>query len=356
MNNNIRIFDASDTGTLSQDVCNILGVEPGKTTCSKFRDQDTDIHIGESVRGRDIYVFQYYIPPIGERLYELNLILNGLIGGGYPERATVVFPFAFGSRGDRRTKPRQPINSVVVAQDLKVRNVNRLLTLGIHNTMIGSIYDTLSMGFDNLDFEDLAAHYILEHLNKPLDNITIGSPDVGGASRCRSLIKILRENGKIEPNLAICDKYRPEPNISKITYVIGDVEGKDVILYDDIGDTMGSIVKSAEAIKEKGAKSISAILIHPVLSEKKNEENGAKENIDYTFEKCYLDEIIFSNTIPLKPFIKEYGDKVKIINVAPLFAEAISRLHNNQSISALHNYNGVVAQYHKIENTKAFFI
>lgn len=356
MDRNIRIFDASDTSNLSKQVCNLIGIKPGRSTCAKFRDKDTDTDIGESVRGKDIYVFQYYVPPIGERLYELDLILNGLIGGGYPERSTVVLPFAFGSRADRRTKPRQPINSVVIAQNLKARNVNRILTLGIHNDMIGSIYDALNIGFDNLDFEDLAAHYILEHSKKPLDNITIGSPDVGGASRCRSLIKILRENGKTEPKLAICDKYRPKPNESKITYVIGDVEGRDVILYDDIGDTMGSVVKAAEAIKNQGAKSISAILIHPVLSEKEKDNNGAKENIDYAFEKGYLDEIVFSNSLPIKPFVKEYKDKIKVINVAPLFAEAIRRLHNNESISALHDYKGVLEQYKRIERAKSFFV
>jgi len=339
----LAIFDISPSvgRSFAQNVCNILGVPLQQINVDKFRDGETDIKITESVRGKDVYVFQSYIPPLGERLYELQNFLDAVTSGGSASRVTVVFPYTFGSRGERRTKARQPIPTLVVARALKENGAKKVLTVGIHTTTIGSTYNAVGIEFEHLEFEHLAANYIL---NTAEGNVVIAAPDVGAASRIRRIRKIIMEEipahirRGINLTLAIADKYRPAENVAEIWDVVGDVKDKIVYIVDDIGDTLGTLKEAAKAYRKKGAKKIYVIINHPVLSP------GSEQNLTEILANGIVDEIVFGNTIPLKEFVKN-NPKIKIIPIEPFVAEAIRRLHADRSISGLHKYEEIVRAY-----------
>ena len=334
----LKIFDAGQKNELSKKVCKILRIKPSNAERIKFKDGDLSWNINENVRGTDVFVFQSYYGHKGQRLYELDLLLNGLKSGAC-KRLRVVMPFAFGSRAERKTKPKQPINSVVIAQNLKARGVDGLLTQNIHTRTIGSTYDSLGMLFDNLEFEPIAAHYFasIAKQNKKYEFI-LNSPDAGGMERIRYVSKLMRENLNVEAGLSMIHKHRSRPNVSEIFDIIGCVKDKMIGIYDDIGDTLGTLVGGAEELKKRGALKVYAAYPHAVHSE------DAEEKIEKALSDGTIEEILISDTIPLSQKMKKHK-KVSIISVAPLIAEGIKQIHNDGSISNLHKYEPVIKLY-----------
>lgn len=346
----LALFDVSppEAHSFAYNVGQVLCNQLKNVEVRKFADGETDIDIPRSVRGKDVYVFQSYIPPLGERLYELENFLDAVTMGGSARRVTVVLPYLFGSRGERRTKPRQSVPTLVVAKNLHNHGASRVVTVCVHTTAIGSIYNAVGLGFENLEFEHLAVNYILNHAGE--QPIVIGSPDVGGAPRVRAVRKILMGSvpeyvrGGLEAALAFADKYRPAPNVAEVNEITGNVEGKSVYIVDDIGDTVGTLAAAAKAYRVKGAREVRALLCHPVLSSGKEGKKGAEENLKDMLDNGIVDEVIFGNTIPLKPFTAQYTH-VRVIPIEPFVAEAIMRLNADESVSGIHDYSQIVRAY-----------
>jgi len=336
------IFDASPYGCqeFSKNVCKYLNVSLSSCKVEKFKDGETNIIIEDSVRGADVFVFQSYTPPIGERKYELELLLDAIVHGGGANRVHVVLPFLFGSRGKRRTRARQPIPTLVFGKSMRGRGVHGIVTVDVHTTVIGSLYNALDLGFENLQFEFIVANIIMTK-TKDMNQIVLCSADIGGAKKIKKVRDIIAQETNILLPVALADKYRPQPNVSEINTIIGDVKGKTVYLIDDMGDTMGSIKSAAKAYKEQGAEKIYVILCHPVLGE------GSEERLKQIFDEDLVEEIIFGDTIPLKDFTKNYP-KIKRVPLEPFVGEAIRRIHEDISISGLHKYDQIMSTYQRL--------
>lgn len=336
----LKVFDISDSNNilLSRDVCKILSEEPGKIKVEEFADGDKDVCIEESLRGRDIFVFQSYVKPIGERLYELELFLDASKQGGYAQRVNVVLPFLFGSRGERRVRARQAIPSLIVARNIKYNGGDSILTTGMHAASLGTIYNAVGLDFENLDLEYVAANFIINQYKGK--EIAIVSPDVGGAKRVKKLASIIEKNSQTKINMVIGDKEREKANIIKKLELIGDTKDLDAIILDDIADTLGTAKATAEACKEQGAKSVRALLYHAVLGE------GYENVLERALNKHFVDEFVFFDTIPLKDYAKQ-EKRVRLIPSAPFLAEAIKRININKSVSGMHEYKQIKESYRK---------
>lgn len=340
----LAVFDVSpiDCQDFSKNVCKILDIKHGSCEVEKFKDGETDLDIADSVRGKNVFVFQSYIPPIGERKYELEQFLDAAGVGGCANRVNVVMPYLFGQRGDRQTRARQPVPAGIVAKDL-MNQAQSVLCVDVHNKGIQTVYNVLGIRFEHLEFSYLVASLVIERLKKD-DNVFIGTVDVGGVKRARSLRDIVaheyeRLGQQMILPLVIADKHRPKANVAELNMIIGDVKGKDGFVIDDIGDTLGSLKNAVKAYKEAEANNLSVFLCHPVLS------LGAEENLTEMIDKKWVDTIYFGNTVPIKPFIKKFGDRVKIIPLEPFVAEAIKRIHLDLSISGLHEYEKIMQVY-----------
>ncbi|MBU2497200.1 MAG: ribose-phosphate diphosphokinase [Nanoarchaeota archaeon] len=336
----LDIFDYDD-GVLSEDVCKILKEIKGELNIEKFADGDREALIKDSSRGRDIYVFQSYVEPIGERLYELALFLDASKKGGHVQRANVVMPFLFGSRGERRVRARQSVQALVVAKIIKFLGGDLVLTTGMHAPALGTIYNAVGLDgldFENLDLEYVAAKFIINEYNGK--EIAIVSPDVGGAKRVKKLASIVRDNSDIKIKMVIGDKEREQANVVKNLELIGSTKDLDTIILDDIADTLGTAKATAKACKEQGANNVIALLYHPVLGE------GYENVLEQTLDKHFVDEFLFFDTIPLKDYAKN-EKRVKLISCAPFIAEAIKRINVNRTVSGLHEYKQIKEAYRK---------
>ena len=279
----------------------------GKLVVQRFSDGEMSPFFDESVRGCDVFLIQSTFPP-AENLMELLLMIDAARRAS-AKYVTVVMPYFGYARQDRKDKPRVAISAKVVANLLSAVGADRLMTCDLHAGQIQGFFD---FPVDHLNGSAVFAPYI-ESLN--LDNLVFAAPDVGGVGRARSYAKLFKAD------MVVCDKQRKRANEIANMQVIGDVEGADVIIVDDIIDTGGTMCRAAKAIKEKGASSVRAICTHPLLSGK------ALENI----EGSALESLAVSDTIPLK---KE-SDKLKVLSVSDLFATAIRRVHDHESISSL---------------------
>jgi ribose-phosphate pyrophosphokinase len=336
----IAIVDVSPDKEFSTNVAKLLNLEPHNTQVDKFKDSETNIRIEQSVRGKDVYIFQSYIPPIGERLYELHNAVSATQSGGEASRVTAVMPYCFGMRGERATGARQSTQAVVVARQLYAMGVDKVITVGLHSEAVQSIF--LAVGekegikVEHLEFEPLAASYIIKTAQeRNYRNIVIASPDVGGTKRVRKTRSIVVKNSNLDARIAIGDKYRQKQDEAEILEIIGDVRGKQVFLYDDIGDTLGTISGAVQAIKERGAQGIYLMFIHPVLGQ------GYERNLKQLCDDRFVKEIVFSDTIPLKEIALKC-DKVRTIAIEPFIAEAIKRINADKSMSELHKYNEIM--------------
>lgn len=335
----IAIVDVSPDNAFSQHVAKLVDVPPHQTLVDKFKDGETNIRIAESVRGRDVYIFQSYTPPIGERLYELLNGISATQSGGDANRVTVVMPYCFGMRGERPTGPRQSTQAVVVARTLYAMGVDKVITVGLHTESVGSIM--LAAGergvkVEHLSFEPLAANYIINTAKEHnLKNIVIASPDAGGTRRIREVRRIVDKYSDLKVDLAIGDKQRRQHDQSEVLQIIGDVKGKSVFLYDDIGDTLGTLCAAVQAIKSYGASEVFIINVHPVFGK------GYERNLDALCEDRRVKEIVFGNTIPLKEEAL-LCPKLRIVPIEPFIAEAIKRINQDQSMSELHHYKEIM--------------
>lgn len=303
----VKIFAGKGTNDLASRIAEIYGKPLGKSTSQKFSDGELNFNYNESIRGTDLFIIQSTTPP-SDNIMELLLMIDAARRAS-AKYVTVVVPYFGYARQDRKDRPRVSIAAKLMANLLTAAGANRLMTMDLHAGQIQGFFD---IPVDHLDGTAIFVPYI-KQLN--LDNLVFASPDVGGTARARSYAK------HFEADMVVCDKHRKRANEIASMQVIGDVEGKDVILVDDLADTAGTICKAANLLKDKGATTVRAICTHPILSGK------AYENI----EASELEELITTDTIALK----QKSDKIKVLTVADLFAKAIRKVHDHESISAL---------------------
>jgi ribose-phosphate pyrophosphokinase len=306
----LKIFSGTAHPSLSRKICEFLNVELGKATIGRFADGEINVKIEENVRGCDCFIIQPTCPPVNENLMELLIIIDALKRAS-AARITAVMPYYGYARQDRKVEPRVPISAKLVANLLAASKVDRILTLDLHAGQIQGFFD---IPVDNL----YAIPVFLEYLSRQnFTDLVIVSPDPGGVERARALAK------KLNCSLAIIDKRRPKANEVAVMHVIGDVEGKDALIFDDMIDTGNTLINVADALLNNGCKRVYAAATHLVLS------GNAKDKI----ENSRITYVIGTDSIPL-PETKR-SDKFIILSVVKLFAEAIYRIHNNLSVSAL---------------------
>lgn len=304
----VKLFSGTNSRYLAEEIADFYGHSLGKMEVQKFSDGEMQPVIKESVRGAYVFFIQSTFAP-SDNLMELLLMVDAAkrASAGY---ITVVIPFFGYARQDRKDKPRVPISAKLIANILEAAGADRVMTMDLHAPQIQGFFD---IPVDHLKCEAIFIPYLEKNIN--LDNVIFAAPDVGGVKRARTYSKYFHKS------LVICDKERRKANEIAGMTVIGEVEGKDVIMVDDIVDTAGTLSRAANIIMEKGAKSVRALCTHPVLS------GNAYENIDASMIK----ELIVCNTIPLKKKSK----KIRVLSTAKLFAKAIRNTHEHRSISAL---------------------
>ena len=303
-----KIFSGTANPEFAKKISKYLSLPLSECAIKTFSDGEISVQIGESVRGKDVFVIQPTCAPANSNLMEL-LILTDALKRSSANSITAVVPYFGYARQDRKAAPRVPISAKLVANMMQTAGIDRVVTMDLHAGQIQGFFD---VPVDNLYGSLIFLDYLKE---KNLKNPIIASPDVGGVARARSFAK------KLSLDLVIVDKRREEANKSKVMNIIGDVAGKDVILIDDMIDTAGTIVKAAGAFKDQGAKSVSAFCTHAVLS------GPAYERI----ESGALDGLVVTDTIPLK----QESDRIKVISVAPLFGEVIRRVYHDESVNSL---------------------
>ena len=303
-----KIFSGTANPEFAKKISRYLSLPLSECAIKTFSDGEISVQIGESVRGKDVFVIQPTCAPANSNLMEL-LILTDALKRSSANSITAVVPYFGYARQDRKAAPRVPISAKLVANMMQTAGIDRVVTMDLHAGQIQGFFD---VPVDNLYGSLIFLDYLKE---KNLKNPIIASPDVGGVARARSFAK------KLSLDLVIVDKRREEANKSEVMNIIGDVAGKDVILIDDMIDTAGTIVKAAGAFKEQGAKSVSAFCTHAVLS------GPAYERI----ESGALDGLVVTDTIPLK----QESDRIKVISVAPLFGEVIRRVYHDESVNSL---------------------
>lgn len=303
----VKIFGGSASDSLTKSICEYYGSVPGDLTVSRFSDGEFQPNFQESVRGCDVFIVQSTYPN-SDNIMELLMAIDAAKRAS-ANYITAVIPYYGYARQDRKDKPRVSIASKLVADLLGTAGANRVMTMELHAPQIQGYFN---FPVDHLESSIIFVPYI-RALNQ--ENLVIAAPDVGASNRIREVAKALNLP------MVICDKERKRANEIANMTVIGDVEGKDVVLIDDIIDTGGTLCKAAAMMMEKGASSVRALCCHPVLSGK------AYENI----QNSVLTELVVTDTIPLK----QHVDKIKVLSVAPLFARAIRNVHENGSISSL---------------------
>lgn len=340
-------IDHNPNNKFVRNVCQILEKSLSPIDIVKFKDGERDPRIKDSVRGKKIFVFQSYIEPIGERKYELELFLDAVtFGGCNKEGVVVVWPYAFGQRGERRTMPRQAAPTLVFAKSLGSFNADTLLTGGIHTETVELAYNACDIYFEHLTFEPVAANYILRNY-KDAGRVGVLSPDAGGLKRVQKIEKIINselvrnmEGVSLDVITRSADKIRTDGDVIGRSDLLDSVAGLDVLIVDDIADTLGTLKNAAENCRKGGAKTVKALCYHAALGK------GYEDNMRAMLEGNIVDEIILGNTVPIKDYAKNHP-KVKLLPFEPLFAEAIKNIYNDSSMSALHRYDGAMNIYNK---------
>lgn len=307
----MKVFAGSSNNTLAQEIASFLKIDLGKCVLERFSDGEIHFYIDENIRGEDIFVIQSGSYEANFHLMELFLMIDAFKRAS-AERITVVIPYYCYGRQDWKDRPRVPISARLVADLLQAAGATRILAMDLHSPQIQGFF---SIPVDNLMALPVLANYIQ---TLKLKDLAVVSPDAGGVGRARLLAK------RMSAGLAIIDKRRPAPNEAKVFHVIGEVKDCDVVILDDMVDTGGTLVESAEALKREGAKRIFAACSHPVLSGK------AVEKI----ENSNLERLIVTNTIPLQGKSRS-SNKIMTLSVASLFGEAIRRINKGQSVSSL---------------------
>ncbi len=309
---NTVLFTGNANRGLAQEISSSLGVELGRAKVGHFSDGEADIEIYQNVRARDVFVVQSTCAPTNEHLMELLIMIDALKRAS-ARRITAVIPYFGYARQDRRSRStRVPISAKVVANLLETVGVERVLTMDLHADQIQGFFD---IPVDNI----YASPVLLADLkSKNYKDLVVVSPDVGGVVRARALAK------QLGCDLAIIDKRRPTANVSEVMHVIGEIDGRNCVIMDDMIDTAGTLVKAAEVLKERGAKRVYAYCTHAVFS------GPAIERI----AKSQLDEVVITNTIPMNEAAKA-NKKIRQLSVAFLFAETIRRITDGESVTSL---------------------
>ncbi|WP_322874088.1 ribose-phosphate pyrophosphokinase [Geovibrio ferrireducens] len=309
---NFLLFSGNANRTLAQGIATELGVRLGDATVGSFSDGEIRVKINESVRGRDVFVVQPTSAPTDKHLMEL-MIMTDALKRASAGTITAVIPYFGYARQDRTSEPRVPITAKLVANLLETSGINRVMTMNLHAGQIQGFFD---IPVDNLYSSPVIVKYMIDNGMKGEDYVVV-SPDAGGVARARIYAKLLGTS------LAIIDKRRSAPNAAEAMHVIGNVEGKNVIIIDDMIDTAGTLTQAANAVMKHGAKSVIASAAHGVLS------GPAMERIT----NSVLEKVIISDTVEL---VKEkQNSKIAVLSVAGIFAKAINRIQHKESISSL---------------------
>ena len=306
---NLKLFTGNANPELAREIAEYIGTKLGDAQVKHFSDGEISIMIDESVRGDDVYIIQPTCTPVNDNMMEL-LIMIDAVRRASAKRITAVLPYYGYARQDRKSRGREPITAKLVANLITQAGARRVLAMDLHAQQIQGFFD---IPLDNLMGLPILADY---YKHKDTENLVVVSPDMGGVARARNLAE------QIGVPLAIIDKRRPRPNVSEVMNIIGDIEGKEVILVDDMIETAGTITNGAQALIDRGAKCVDACCTHAVLS------GPAIERI----EKSPIQELVTTNTIPLGD---KKCDKIKVLSVAPVIGEAILRIHNDRSVSDL---------------------
>ena len=310
---NIKIFTGNSHPELAQEIAKILGLEVGAGDVGTFSDGEISVNIGETVRGADVFIVQSTCSPVNNNLMELLIMIDAFKRAS-AGRITAVIPYYGYARQDRKAKSRDPITAKLVADLLTTAGAHRVLTMDLHAAQIQGYFN---IPVDHLVGSPILSKYFVDKGLIDQDDVVVVSPDLGSVTRARKFAD------RLHAPIAIIDKRRPKANVSEIMNIIGDVEGKRCILIDDMIDTAGTITNAANALKDLGAKNVYACCTHGVLS------GPAFERIN----NSAIEELVMLNTIKLPENIDK--KKFKSISVAPIFAEAIKRIYNNEPISKL---------------------
>ena len=309
--NKLRIFTGNANPDLAREIAAYLGTTVGDSVVNRFNNGEIQVMINESVRGKDIFIVQPTCGPIvNDNVMEL-LIMADAFKRASANHITAVIPYYGYARQDRKARGREPITAKLMADLLETAGITRVVTIDLHAAQIQGFFN---IPFDHMPGGPLLAEYIKE---KKLDNMVVVSPDLGGVSRARGFAEILNAP------MAIIDKRRPEPGVAEVMNLIGNVEGKNCILVDDMVDTAGSLTEGARALKKFGANEIYACCTHPILTDPALSRIAQSD----------ITELVVTNTIPLAPSKKH--PKIKVLSIAPILAETILRIYNDWSVSQL---------------------
>ncbi|MDJ0841401.1 MAG: ribose-phosphate pyrophosphokinase [Acidobacteriota bacterium] len=305
------LFAGNSNPALAEKMSKSLGLPLGKISVGRFKDGEVSVRIEENVRGADVFLVQSTSSPVNENLMEL-LVMMDAFKRASAGRITAVIPYFGYARQDRKERPRVPITAKLVADIIHTSGADRVLTVDLHANQL--------QGFFNVPVDHLfASAVLLDPLKKMERDFVVVSPDAGGVERARALAKRLNN-----VSLAIVDKRREKANVSQVMHIIGEVKGRDCLIFDDIIDTAGTLTQTAAALKEEGANEVFAACSHGVLSDPANER----------IENSALSKVFITDSIP---FVndKEYSSKLEVITLAGMLAEAIERIHEESSISSL---------------------
>lgn len=310
----LRLFAGNANPELAKKIASKLSAPLGKISVDTFSDGEICVEVMENVRGKDVFIIQPTCTPCNDNLMELLVMIDAMHRAS-ARRVTAVVPYYGYSRQDRKPRSaRVPITAKVVANMLSSAKLNRLLTVDLHADQIQGFFD---IPIDNVYASPILLADIWQQRH---ENLLVVSPDVGGVVRARALAKRLDD-----ADLAIIDKRRPKANVSEVMNIIGDVEGKNCVLVDDLVDTAGTLCKAAAALKAQGAISVSAYCTHPVLS------GAAIENITGSV----LDELVVTDTIPLSEAAQQCS-QIRLVSIADMLAETIRRIHEEESVSEMY--------------------
>lgn len=307
----MKVFAGSSNTALAKEIAKYLQIDLGRCVLDRFSDGEIHFYIDENVRGEDIFVIQSGCPDANSHLMELFIMIDAFKRAS-AGRITAVIPYFAYARQDWKDRPRVPISARLVADLIEKAGANRVLAMDLHSPQIQGFF---SIPVDNLQASPVLASHIR---NLRLDSLTIVSPDAGGVGRARVFAK------RLDAKLAIVDKRRPSPNVAQVLHIIGEVRNQNVVIFDDMVDTGGTLTLSVDALTRKGAKRVFAACTHPVLS------GAALDRI----EKSKLEGIFVTNTIPLTERANNSG-RFTVLSVAELFGEAIRRINEGSSVSSL---------------------
>jgi ribose-phosphate pyrophosphokinase len=306
----LKLFSGNANRALAEEIAKALGLGLGHAEVARFSDGEVLVQIDENVRGTDVFIIQPTCPPVNDNLMELLVMLDAFKRAS-AQRITAVLPYYGYGRQDRKVRSRAPISAKLVADLITVAGAHRVLAVDLHAGQIQGFFD---IPVDHL----FAAPVVVDHVEKlDLEGLVVVAPDAGGVERARAIAK------RLEAGLAIVDKRRDSPNVSVFMHLIGDVKDRNCLIIDDMIDTAGTLVQAADALRREGARRILACGVHPVLS------GPAMARI----AAAPLEQVIVTNSIPLGP--EKLSPKITILSVAPLLAQAIRRIHDEESVSTL---------------------